>query len=435
MRSALPLFLLVLCTRFSQAENWPNWRGPYYNGSSAEAGLPESWSRTDNVAWAADLPGPSAATPIIWDDHVFISSCDLQRKKLVAICLDACTGNRLWQHDIGDEIRRDSRSTYASPSPVTDGSTVVFFFGNGPLVAFDFQGQRIWQRDIQNDYGEFAFLWTFSTSPIIHDGKVFLQVLQRDVPVDGRGFADRKNDSYLLALDLKTGSEIWRRVRPSQAVAESREAFTTPIIANHNGTVELVVAGGDDVTGHDPETGEELWRWGTWNPSRIGHWRQVTSPVFGAGTILLCAPKSEPIYAIKAGGKGRLSDDDVQWISREQKVISSDVPTPAFYDGDFIVLSDVRKSISRVEPASGDAKWTTRLPGTEKFEASPLAADGKIYLMNFAGDVVVINAENGSLIHTISMDDPSDDPSRSSIAAANGKLFIRTSRKLYCVGK
>jgi len=219
-------------------------------------------------------------------------------------------------------------------------------------------------------------------------------------------------------------------------VAESREAFTTPIPWGDGGRKELLIVGGDVVTGHDPATGEELWRWGTWNPSRIGHWRQVVSPVAGAGVILVCAPKREPVYAIKAGRKGTLDDRALAWVSRDARDVSSDVPTPAFYDGDFFVLSDVRRALSRVEPATGRVKWTVATPGRTKYEASPLAADGKVYIVNFSGEVSVIDAANGKLLRTISMDAPKNgEVVRSSIVATYGQLFIRTTRKLYCIGK
>jgi outer membrane protein assembly factor BamB len=219
-------------------------------------------------------------------------------------------------------------------------------------------------------------------------------------------------------------------------VAESREAFTTPIPWEHDGRKEVLLVGGDAVTGHDPATGAELWRWGNWNPDRIGHWRQVVSPVAGGGVILVCAPKREPVYAVKAGGKGTLDDGALAWVSREARDVTADVPTPAFYDGDFFVLSDVRKSLSRVEPRTGKVKWTVPAPGRVKYEASPLAADGKIYLIDFNGQVAIVDAAAGKLVRVIPMDEPKGgEVVRSSIVAAHGQLFIRTTRRLYCIGK
>ena len=198
----------------------------------------------------------------------------------------------------------------------------------------------------------------------------------------------------------------------------------------------MLLAGGDVLTGHDPATGKELWRWGTWNPERIPHWRLVPSPVAGDGIVLACAPKREPIYAVKAGGSGTLDDSALAWVSRDAREVSSDVPTPAFYDGDFFVLSDVRKCLCRVEPRTGKVKWTVPTPGRAKYEASPLAADGKIYLINFEGEVAVVDAADGKILNVIPMDQPTGgEVVRASIVAAHGQLFIRTTRKLYCVGK
>lgn len=427
-------FTMLTCN--THADNWPQWRGPQFNGASpAESDLPTEWSREQNITWSTELPGPSAATPVIWNDHVFVSSSDPEREKLVAICIDRKSGKIKWQKDVDDGIEQDSRSNYASPSPVTNGEVVVFFYGNGTLVAFDFAGEQLWRHDIQKEYGKFAFMWTFSSSPVLYKDKLYLQVLQRDVPVGDRGERGRENESYLLAFNPKTGEELWKHVRPSQAKQESRESFATPMPYEVDGTDQLLIVGGDDITGHDLETGEELWRWGTWNPTRIGHWRHVPSPIAGGETVLVCAPKRDPVYAIRLGGEGKLNDDAIRWTSADVRSVSSDVPTPAFYDGDFFLLSDVRKAIMRISPDTGEVIWETRTPGNAKYEASPTVADGKIYTINFDGDVVIFDAETGKLINNISMDEPSEELNRSTIAVSNGQLFIRTNRKLYCVGK
>jgi outer membrane protein assembly factor BamB len=351
------------------------------------------------------------------------------------MAFDRANGKLLWRHDVGVGTHRDNRSNYAAPSPVTDGRTAIFFYSTGDLIALDNEGNRRWARNIQADYGEFAFLWTFSSSPVLYDGKLYLQVLQRDVPVQDRGLKDRENQSYLLAMDPDTGKTLWRVVRPSHAVAESRESFTTPMPYEYQQRKQLLLAGGDCLTAHDPDTGKELWRWGTWNPKAITHWRLVTSPVAGGGVVLACAPKRDPIYAIQADRSGVLDQQAVAWVSTETKEISSDVPTPAYYDGDFFVLSDVRKCLSRVEPRSGKVKWTVVTPGGAKYEASPLAADGRIFLLNVEGQAAVLSADNGAVLQTIPMAQPGDSEMvRSSIAVAHGQLFIRTARKLYCVG-
>jgi outer membrane protein assembly factor BamB len=286
--------LLLLSTTALRAENWANWRGPLHNGSSPEKGLPEKFSKTEGVKWAVALPGSSAATPVIWGDRVFVTAAEAGASRQYAMCLDRQTGKELWRADCGESASDGQYSNTCSPSPTTDGKIVVFFFGTGDLVAFDLAGKKLWSRNL----GPFAFQWTFSSSPLFHDGRLVMQILQRDVAVRGRG-KPTGNESFLLAMDPATGKDLWRTLRHSDAVAESREAFSTPLPFTHQGRQELVVIGGDAITGHDPTNGRELWRWGTWNPTRIGHWRLVPSPTVGGGVILACAPKNAPVYAVR----------------------------------------------------------------------------------------------------------------------------------------
>lgn len=417
-------------TADARADNWPNWRGPNQNGSSSEKGFPVKPTK-ENAAWSTELPGPGASTPAVWDDAVFLTCVDEEQEGVLAIKVDAQSGEIAWSKKFSAGIRQDDRSDYAGPSPVTDGKLVWFFTGNGNLAAFDFEGNPVWNLDIQEKYGPFAFGWTFSTSPVLHGGMLYLQVLQRDVPVDGKGLDH--NDSYLLALDPATGEEKWRHIRPSKAVMESREAFTTPVPITHEGRSELLVIGGDALTGHDPATGEELWRWGTWNPEREPFWRLVPSPVYGGSTILACGPKGEPVYAIAAGGEGVLPPADVRWVS-EGKEVSADVPTPLFYDGYFYVLNGRNKMLSCVNPGSGDVLWTERIDAKVKLESSPTAADGKIYVMSHLGEVFVYQAgKEAKLLHQAVFGESQSVNIRASIVPANGALYIRTDKALFCV--
>ncbi len=428
---ACALALLPLSTR---AENWPQWRGPFFNGASSEKDLPVEFSRTSNVKWVAPLPGTSAATPIIWEDHVFVSSLEERTKTLHALALDRASGKFLWDQEVAVGYGHDDKSNFASPSPVTDGKVVVFLYGNGEVAAFDFAGKKLWSRNLEKDYGQFAYQWTYGASPTLYDGKLFLQVLQRDEPVHGRGRSEGPIDSYLLAVEPQTGKSLWKHTRQSEAHMESHEAYSTPIPFQHNGRTELLVTGGDSVTGHSLKDGEELWRWGTWNPTRITHWRLVTSPVAGGGVVVVCAPKGSPIYACKAGAKGRQDDAVLAWKSSDREV-TSDVSTPLFYKGRFYVLKgEQRPSISRVEPATGKVEWSGELDSRIKIEASPTGADDKIYFQNFRGEVFVVAAgDQFKVLKTIPMGDEGDDQLRSSIAVSQGELFIRTGHKLYCV--
>ncbi len=436
----LPLITCITCgslwlAGLALAEpHWSQFRGPHHNGSSPTTGLPGKFDQETNVRWSIDLPGPSAATPVVHGKHLFVSSVDTQAEKILALCYDRTDGSLLWSREIADEVRRDTRSTFSSPTPATDGQRVVFFYGNGDLVSFDFEGQQQWRKDL----GPFAFMWTFSTSPLLHEGRLYLQILQRDYRKENRGGARLTGiESYLLALDPKTGDELWRHIRTSDAVEESKEAFSTPVPIQHAGRNELLMVGGDDISGHDPETGKELWRWGTWNPQRIPHWRLVPSPVYGNGVILACAPKQEPIFAVPAGRSGVISDADLLWVSSDERELTSDVPTPGFYDGDFFVLSDLRKTLSRVRPRTGEVVWSVATPGRSKYEASPTIADGKVYLINFLGEVTVVSADSGEILHTVLMEPAgkSEEQVRSAVIADSGQLFIRTNTKLWCIEK
>lgn len=442
----VPIAFLSLSSAL-HAGNWENWRGPNFNGSTTEKNLPTTFSRTENVVWTAAMPGPSGATPVVWGDYVFVSSTDDTAKTCVAIALDRKTGKELWRVKVADGAGKDRMSTFSNSSPVTDGKHVWFFYGNGEMVSFDMKGKEVWRRNIEKDYGQFAFQWTFSTSPLLHDGRLYLQVLQRDVPVNGRGRKDGPNESYLLALDPATGKELWKVLRPAEASQESLEAFTTPTPYKHAGREELLIAGGDCISGHDPDTGKEYWRWGTWNPTRIGHWRLVPSPTAGAGIVLACAPKDSPIYAVKLGGKGTLATTtDLAWQSYVQNTeatnqaarsldtrdLSSDVPTPLFYEGRFYVLNGNKRKLLCVEP-SGKIVWSGEL-GRGNFQSSPTAADGKIYMMNFPGEVFVVQAGGNEfkLLHSAPMAE-GENTLRASIPISQGQLFIRTSKTLYCV--
>lgn len=435
-RSLLACSFLVAFSSPLSAENWPNWRGPHFNGSSQETGYPAVFSRTDGVAWKTRLPGEGASTPVVWGDSVFLTSVDEKVDGIVGICIDAKTGEIRWSEKFGEGIRHDERSTFAGSSPVTDGRAVYFFSGAGDLAAYDFKGRQLWHRNIEDDYGEFAFQWTFSSSPQLHAGLLYLQVLQRDTPVNGRGAKESGIESYLLAMDPATGETRWKHIRPSDAVKESLEAFSTPVPVVHNGRPELVISGGDCLTGHDPATGKELWRWGTYNPEKIGHWRLVPSPVYGQGTLLICAPKGDPVYAIEAGRNGTVPDTSLLWTS-EGKEVTSDVPTPLFYDGYFYILNGRNKFLSCVHPSSGNVIWSKALDGKVKLESSPTGVDGKIYVMSHLGEVFVVSAgrNGGELLHATTFGESQSVNIRASVVPANGTLYLRTDDVLYAVRK
>ncbi len=430
------------------ASPWPNWRGPNFNGTAGtdEKGLSTNFSPTEGVAWAAELPGSAASTPIIWGDSVFISVAVESEQKLYAMCLERKTGSVRWKYAVGEGFRVDDKSNLANPSPVTDGKLAIFFYGTGDVAAYDFSGKEVWKKNLMKEHGRFAIQWTYASSPTLVDNRLIFQVLQRNEAFvfakTQKGEPDGKNESYLLALDPATGKQLWKSIRPSEAVMESLEAFSTAIPHEHNGQKQLLIMGGDCLTGCDPANGNELWRWGTWNPKKIGHWRQVVSPVAAEGIVLACAPKREPIYAIKLGASGNQGAEAIAWQSgdEERKEVSSDVSTPAYYQGRFYIVNSDRQSVSCVEPKTGKVFWDQRLDGQavrlQKFESSPTIADGKLYIMDHRGTVVVL--QTGDEFKQLAVNPMGADNQqniRSTVAISDGQLFIRTNSTLFCVGK
>ena len=273
----LILINLVVFLNIISNADWSNWRGPNMDGSSDAKNIPTKFSQSENIRWSIDMPGKAASTPIISNGKVFITTTDKSKEELLAVAYDLKSGKKLWSEVVGKGLNQDNRSNYAGASPVSNGKHVVFFYGTGDMAVFSHDGKLQWKKNIQEEYGKFYFLWTFSSSPIIHDEKIILQVLQRDTPVHPAQQGGGKQSSYLLALSLDDGKEIYKTPRPDEAKSESKEAFSTPIIHEFNGKPQLLITGGDCITGHDPNTGKEIWRWGTWNPTKIGHWRLVPS--------------------------------------------------------------------------------------------------------------------------------------------------------------
>ena len=188
MKPTASLLALALLTQLVSAENWPNWRGPNQNGSSSETGLPATFSKTEGVKWATDVPAISASVPIVWENSVFITAPIADEKKLVGLCYDAQTGKEKWRTTIseGSEIQWDDKSNLASPSAATDGERVYFLFANAIAAACDFNGKIIWKRDLKETHGAFATQWTYGSSPTIDNGKLYIQVLQRNETSNSR---------------------------------------------------------------------------------------------------------------------------------------------------------------------------------------------------------------------------------------------------------
>ncbi len=448
MKFTTPLLALVLFTQAASAENWPNWRGPNQDGSSSEAGLPVKFSKTEGVKWAADLPGIAASVPVIWGDNVFITAPIEAEKKLVGFCYDKQTGKEKWRTTIseGGELMWDDKSNLSSPSPATDGDRVYFLFANAVAAACDFSGKIVWKRDFKETHGAFATQWTYGSSPTIDGGKLYIQVLQRNETFKfqdkfEKGTPGKDLSSYVLAIDPATGKDIWKVTRPSLAAVESLEAFSSPVFTTYKDQRLMLISGGDTLTIHNAASGKEISRIATWNPPGDGYnkfFRLVPSPVAGDGIALVCAPKNSPVFALPLDSKGETKP---VWQT-ETKGVTSDVPTPAFYKGKFYVLDGGKKTLSCLEPKTGKVVWTGELGGKTKFESSPTVADGKVYCVNFWGEVYVAKADTDKF-ELLGMNEMGNGSKpngnfqsvRASISVSDSSLFIRTQDKLYRISK
>lgn len=432
----------ALTLNAAQAENWPHWRGPALNGTSTEKGLPTQFSTTEGVKWSVDLPGISGATPIVWGDKVFVMSPDAQKDQWL-ICVSRTDGKVLWKQKIAGGMLDKGRGNSTSPSPVTDGKTVWALVGTGQLAAFDMDGKALWQRDLGKDYGAFNIMWVYGSSPLLFGGKLYVQVLQR-TPADGGypGITDKGDrESYLLALAPDTGKTLWKHVRPTDAVMESMESYASPIPHTVGAKSQILVAGGDVLTGHDPESGAELWRGAGINPKK-GEWmRLVPSPLSAGDLAFIPGPKQSPAIAFKTDGKGDITESGKAWVFDEKK--TPDCTTPAYHDGRIYAFDGDSKSqtMTALDAKTGTKIWQTRFAnldiskGREDFRASPTVADGKIYNIGERGTVVIQNAADGAQLAIIPMGSGGPEGVRSSIAVSGGNLFIRTTDKLFCVGK
>jgi outer membrane protein assembly factor BamB len=446
LRTTALTLLAASLTGMTLAADWPNWRGPNQDGSSPEKGLPDKFSKTENVKWSVATPGLSASVPVVSKGKVFLTAPIDAEKKLVALCYDAKTGKELWRNVVTEgELQWDNKSNLASPSATADGERVVFLFANAVAACYDYSGKEIWKRDFKETHGAFGTQWTYGSSPLLDGGKLYIQVLQRNAPFQFQGFdkgtPGKDMSSYILALDPANGKDLWKVIRPSDAEMETLESFASPVCFTFNGQRQLLIVGGDCITGHDAATGKELWRWGNWNPDQNKNLRLVPSVVAGDGVAVACSPKKRPVFGVKLGLSGKQSDSALAWTS-DPKQFTSDVSTPAFYEGKFYILDSDRKAVSCVDPKTGALVWTGETGSKAKFESSPTVADGKIYMTNFWGDVYVVKA-GGDKFELLSVNEMGDGTKpngdakscRSSIAAADGCLFIRTQDRLYCVGK
>lgn len=417
----------------SHAANWPQWRGPFLNGSTTEKGLPATFSQTENVVWRAPMPGLGSATPIVWGDRVFVSSTETRTKDLLALCYDIKTGRRLWSRRTGKD-RRTMRNNMASPSPVATADAVYFFYGTARLFAFDHEGKSLWERNLERDHGFNALMFGYSSSPLLWDDTLYVIAVRNRKQDRYRGAPPGRSDSYLLAIDRRTGKDLWKHVRASDARGESQETYSTAIPYERGGRTDILVYGADYLTGHDPKTGAERWRWAGYNTGKINHWRTIPSPVVldaaAGGLVFVPGPKYSRGFAVRPRGEGRLGREHVAWTFDKR---IPDASSPLLYKGRLYLLDDDRKVLTCLDPATGKQRWQGRLETKAVIRASLTGADDKLYVMSERSEVLVLDADEFRILHRVAMS--KKGLARSTIVAAQGRLFIRLPDALYCLAK
>jgi outer membrane protein assembly factor BamB len=415
-RATLSVLFGVLSIVGVSADNWPQWRGPQLNGTSGEKGLPVAWSPTDNIAWKLAMPSRSGATPIVWNDRIFLNVATEDKGGEVELwSVDRASGTVQWKRPIASGNYRINKQNMSSPSPVTDGTGVWVLTGLGILKAFDFSGKELWTRDIQKEYGAFGLNWGYGSSPLLHQDALYVQV-----------FHGMKTDdpSYLMKLDKKTGKTLWRTERPTKAIQESPDAYTTPALLQYGTTTEIVTTGGDTVTGHEPASGKELWRVEGLNPDRDPWYRIIASPLV-AGGLVIAPTRVRPMLAIRPGGRGDVTSTHVAWSGR-----GPDVPTPVS-DGTLLYTVDDRGIVHALDIKTGAVVYGPERLKPATYSASPTLADGKIYVTSEDGLTSVFRA--GPKFEVLA-ENATGEYTLSTIAVSGGQLFLRTEKHLYAIG-
>ena len=416
MRLVASLCLIAALASPLLANNWPNWRGPDYNGVASGTGYPTEWSATKNVLWKVELPGLGSSTPIVWGEQIFLTSGAGGKNALLAFNRG---GKEQWRVLIGSERpRKNKKASGCNPSCVTDGEQVFAYFKSGDLACVDLAGKLIWQVNLQAKYGEDTLWHDLGTSPVLTKQHCIVAVMQT-------------GPSYLVAFDKASGQVAWKQDRIVDAPEESAQSYATPVVLNENGHETLVVLGADHVTAHDAADGHELWRVGGLNPNPQSEkrLRSIASAVVADGIVLAPYQRGKELTAIKLGGRGDVTKSHIAW---KKTGFGTDVPTPAVTNGKAYVLGD-RGLVTCLEIASGKELWSGM---TEKnrgaYSSSPILADGKVYVTREDGKTFVL--AQGDEFKVLAENELDGTQTVATPVFTDGKILIRTDTHLYCIG-
>jgi len=429
------LTTLALFDSTVDAGNWPQWRGPDGQGISTEKNLPTVWSATKNIRWKTPIAGRSHSSPIVWGNKIFLTTAIegplvpgakavkhmIGEKEFLhpdsigadhkhtfkVICLNATTGKILWEQTAFEGTPFDNRhrkSSFAASTPATDGKHVFAFFGTEGLYAYDMNGKFMWRADL----GKLGTVGMGTgTSPILHENLVLMQCDE-----------DNGEASFIVALDKKTGKEVWKTPRKVQV------SWSTPVLVRTTKRAELITSGTEAVVAYDPATGKELWR------HKGVESNAIPSPVANNEAVFLSAGfPAKIVMAIRLGATGDLTDSpNVVWKHSKGTAY---VPSPILY-GEYLYLTTDRGILTCLNAKTGEVMYEGgRVPIPATFTASPVAFDGKLLLTSEDGDTFMVKAGPK---HEILGSNSVGEPVYASPAIADGRIFIRGEKNLYAIG-
>lgn len=407
------------------AGNWGSWRGPTSNGVSTETNVPIEWSKDHNVAWRLALPGPAGATPAVWDDRVFVTTVDGSRLLLICVGTD---GQEQWRRQIGlgnKDVRGDEGNS-ASPSPITDGKHVWSSMATGDLACFTVTGEPVWKLNLQDRYGAFNISFGMSATPVLHEGRLFLQLIHGDRDPETQ-------EALVAAIDSLTGKHLWKTDRVTGAHSENEHSYASPMLYDFGGLTYLITHGADFTVAYSLKDGNEIWRLGGLNPQddpgRPYHptLRFVASTGVADGIIVCPTAKNGPVFAIRADQRGDLTKSDaaILWIRNRN---TPDVPSPLIH-GDLVYLCRENGMLLVLDRQSGEEIYMERTHNT-RHRASPVYADGHIYLTARDGKITVVKA--GREFEIVARNDTTETMSASPIIA-DATIYLRTFDALWAI--
>lgn len=400
------------------AGEWPNWRGPRGNGSAAGGSIPVKWT-ADTVAWKAELPGKGGSTPIVVGQQVIVT-CPSEGEDAV-LSFDA-SGKRQWLTRLGPESAAKHRTLGSScnASPVSDGASIYVYFKSGHFAALDLSGSVRWKTNLVERFGAEKLYWDAGSSPVVTGSQVILARLHA-------------GDSWVAGFDKNTGAMLWQKERDFEAPAENDNGYATPVIYRHDGREAFILWAADRLTGHDAKGGELLWTAGGFNPAGRVNWPAIATPVISGDTVVVPVgrddrPGQASLYGVRLGGRGDVTESHRVWKREDLGVF---VTTPAEDQGRVYLLRH-RGEVVCVNATDGTVIWSDALPkGSAPYYASPLVANGVLYAAREDG--VVFAARVREKFELLG-ENPMGERIVATPVVSGNRLFLRGDRHLVCVG-